>query len=273
MHRRARLTQGMVALAAATFGAAQLLPRPDDPPALPFAAAAPATAFLDAALGDPEPAATATAAVAAEVARAVGTLGSAVRPLSNPRALENAFRGYFAFRAAHPQKVRKPYLYFVDYGLPSTAPRGYVFDMKTLSVVEGPFTVAHGRGSSTTRNGVPTRFSNVPGSATTSLGLFVARETYNFVGKAAGRMYSSTGLRLDGVSGAFNDRALLRRVVAHGAPYVTPSGAGRSEGCPAMEPARARRLLPKLANGGLVFLFAPDAGWLAGDPWLANPRG
>ena len=43
-----------------------------------------------------------------------------------------------------------------------------------------------------------------------------------------------------GVSSGFNDNALGRGVVAHGAPYVTPSRAGRSEGCPAMEPSRAR---------------------------------
>jgi hypothetical protein len=57
-------------------------------------------------------------------------------------------------------------------------------------------------------------------------------------------------------------------VVAHGAPYVTPDKAGRSEGCPAMEQARAKRLLPMLANGALVFLFAPDAEWMRSDPWV-----
>jgi hypothetical protein len=36
-----------------------------------------------------------------------------------------------------------------------------------------------------------------------------------------------------------------------------------------MEPARAARLLPKLADGGLVFLFAPNEEWQARDPWLA----
>ncbi|MGH7622128.1 MAG: murein L,D-transpeptidase catalytic domain-containing protein, partial [Gemmatimonadaceae bacterium] len=66
-----------------------------------------------------------------------------------------------------------------------------------------------------------------------------------------------------------NDNAYARKVVAHGAPYVTPTRAGRSEGCPAMEPSRARRLLPQLANGAMVFLFAPNSTWLAGDPWIA----
>jgi hypothetical protein len=57
-------------------------------------------------------------------------------------------------------------------------------------------------------------------------------------------------------------------VVAHGAPYVTPTKAGRSLGCPAMETARAARLLPKIANGGMVFLFAPNQNWMQNDPWI-----
>ena len=197
----------------------------------------------------------------AKSSAAVRAFAAAVRPLSHPKALETAFGSYFAYMTAHPGEVKKPLLYFVDYGLPSTEPRGYVFDMQVMKIVEGPFTVAHGRGSSTSQYGVPTRFSNASGSAATSLGLYIAEGLYQFTGHTAGRTYSSTGLRLKGVSGNFNDNALARGVVAHGAPYVTSSRAGRSEGCPAMEQDRARRVLPMLADGGLVFLFAPD--WLA----------
>ena len=200
---------------------------------------------------------------------ALDAFSSAVRPLSRPQALEKAFRSYFAYKTAHPDEVRKPYLYFVDFGLPATTPRGYIFDMEALRVVDGPFTVAHGRGSKPNRQGIPTRFSNASGSNATSLGLYVARAAYDFYGKSAGRPYRSVGLRLMGVSEGFNDNALARRVVAHGAPYVTASKAGRSEGCPAMEPARAERLLPKLADGGMVFLFAPDENWLSRDRWVS----
>jgi hypothetical protein len=178
-----------------------------------------------------------------------------------------------AYKTAHPDAVKKPYLYFVDYGLPSTTPRGYLFDMQALKVIDGPFMVAHGRGSSKAHDGVPTRFSNGFGAATTSLGLYVAQELYDFVGHAGGQTYSSIGLRLNGVSTGFNDNARARGVVAHGAPYVTATRAGRSEGCPAMESSRAQRLLPKLANGGMVFLFAPDTKWMADDPWLAANAG
>lgn len=208
--------------------------------------------------------------VAAATERAIAALADAVRPLSSPAALEAAFRSYFAFKTSHPDDVRNPYLYFVDYGLPSTARRGYVFDMRTLKVFEGPFTVAHGRGSSESKYGVPTRFSNEEGSEASSLGLYLTENVYHFLGRSAGRLYHSVGLRLVGVSGDYNDNALSRHVVAHGAPYVTPSKAGRSEGCPAMELSRARRLLPKLADGGMVFLFAPDSEWMEKDPWVGG---
>lgn len=201
---------------------------------------------------------------------ALAALGNIVGSLSDPRALTDAFRGYFAYRTAHPEDVKKPFLYFVDYGLPSTKPRGYVFDMVAKTIVDGPFMVAQGRGSSSNKDGVPTVFSNQSGSAATSLGLYVAKDIYSFTGHTGGQAYSSIGLRLTGKSTGFNDNAFGRGVVAHGAPYVTATRAGRSEGCPALEPMRAQRLLPMLANGGVVFLFAPRADWLASDPWLST---
>ncbi len=217
--------------------------------------------------------AVAMSSVDVETKNAVSTLESMVRPLSSPEALDDAFKAYFEYKSAHPDDVKKPYLYFVDYGLSSTTMRGYVFDMDSLKIVEGPFTVAHGRGSSVSHYGVPTRFSNGSGSAETSLGLYVTGDTYAFTGHSGGSAYHSIGLRLDGVSKGFNTNAFARGVVAHGAPYVTPTKAGRSEGCPAMEPSRAERLLPKLAHGSLVFLFAPNATWLAGDPWVNATTG
>jgi len=203
---------------------------------------------------------------------AVEALSASVTRLSHPEALEDAFRSYFAFKSSHPNDVKKPFLYFVDYGLPSTTPRGYVFDMESLRIVDGPFMVAAGRGSAADARGVPTRFSNQSGSAATSLGLYLTSSTYGFSGKSAGQHYTSVGLRLLGVSEGFNDNAFARGVVAHGAPYVTPNRAGRSEGCPAMEQARAKQLLPMLANGAMVFLFAPNQQWLSTDRWV-NQQG
>lgn len=205
----------------------------------------------------------------AAVSSAVASLSPHVTRLSNDEALQMAITAYYNYKAANPQDVRKPYLYFVDYGLNNTTARGYVFNMETLTLVEGPFVVAHGRGSSAGKNGRPTRFSNRHGSAATSLGLYVAQETYGFSGKSGGQHYTSIGLRMKGVSGNFNSNARARGVVVHGAPYVTSSGSGRSEGCPAMEQSRARRLIPQIAEGGLVFLYSPvDQTWRDQDPWV-----
>jgi hypothetical protein len=259
------LKNGLIGAIALILAGARLVPSADSHGAPVFGAAPLMAANRPATPATETPA----TGLLAKSTAAVRALASAVRPLSHPKALETAFRSYFAYMAAHPNDVKKPVLYFVDYGLPSTEPRGYVFDMRELKILEGPFAVAHGRGSSRTQYGIPTRFSNASGSAATSLGLYLAENVYDFHGHTGGRSYSSIGLRLKGVSANFNDNALARGVVAHGAPYVTADKAGRSEGCPAMEQDRARRVLPELADGGMVFLFAPDQEWMADDPWVA----
>lgn len=204
---------------------------------------------------------------------ALEALAPSVVYSSDPDGLAMAFTAYYRYREANPRSVRNPYLYFVDFGIDSREPRGYVFDMDELTLVEGPFTVAHGRGSGP-QAGVPSRFSNRAGSYATSLGLYLTQETYAFRGKSGGRAYSSIGLRLQGVSGRFNNAGRRRGIVAHGAPYVTSERAGRSQGCPAMEMARARRLLPLIANGGMVFHYSPrDVDWLANAPWAREARG
>jgi hypothetical protein len=213
--------------------------------------------------------ATQASPVGQQIDQAVQALTPSVTRLSHANALRMAVTAYYRFRAARPGDVRKRYFYFVDYGLANNVPRGYVFDMDDRTLVDGPFTVAHGRGSSASRNGVPTTFTNVGGSAASSLGLYLTENTYHFSGTSDHRPYTSIGLRLRGQSGQFNSQAHARGVVVHGAPYVTSRDSGRSEGCPAMEEARAQRLIPMLANGSVVFLFSPnDPTWMANEPWV-----
>lgn len=241
-------------------------PVPGGTPAV--AAATPDLAVTVPAEAVPGPAST-TDAPSDRADEALRALADRVTRSSHSDALRTAFTAYYNYRSANPGNVTKPYLYYVDMGLDNHTARGYVFDMDQLTVVEGPFTVAHGRGSARTRDGVPTSFSNRPGSNATSLGLYLAQETYNFSGKSGGRRYTSVGLRMRGESGRFNSAARRRGIVAHGAPYVTAGQAGRSEGCPAMEMKRAQRLLPMIANGGVVFIYSPKASdWLNSDPWI-----
>ena len=269
MIQRKYLANALIGGVAVLFGGAQVIPGAHkNTPLVSHAISVATGGLVTADTARTDSAKTSAAPTISKLANAIGAFQTVVRPLSDSRALTDAFKSYFAFKSAHPEQVKKPYLYFVDYGLPNTTPRGYVFDMSALRIVDGPFMVANGRGSAPNAKGIPTRFSNAFGAATTSLGLYVAQELYSFTGHSGGTAYHSIGLRLNGVSGDFNDNARARGVVAHGAPYVTSSRAGRSEGCPAMSPDNAQQLLPKLANGGLVFLFAPDTNWMANDPWV-----
>jgi hypothetical protein len=265
MIQRKYLLKALIGCVAVAFGSTQIIPGARENGPIVTSAISIVTGGI---MGKGAENASAPAGGISQLATALGAFQTVVRPLSDSRALTDAFNSYFAYKSAHPDQVRKPFLYFVDYGLPSTTPRGYVFDMDSLKIVDGPFMVAHGRGSSANRYGIPTRFSNASGSNATSLGLYLAQETYAFHGKTGGKTYGSIGLKLEGVSEGYNDNARARKVVAHGAPYVTSTKAGRSEGCPAIEPSRAKRLLPILANGAMVFLFAPNEQWMESDPWV-----
>lgn len=144
----------------------------------------------------------------------------------------------------------------IDYSLPSTAPRLWVFDLARPSLLFAEH-VAHGRG---TGDNIANRFSNDDGSHESSLGLFRTAETY-----VGGNGYS---LRMDGLEPGVNDRARERAIVMHGAWYVDPALAerqgrlGRSYGCPAVRPAIARALIDSLKSGQLLFAYYPDKDWL-----------
>jgi hypothetical protein len=184
-----------------------------------------------------------------------------IAPAANPRVLELAAR---AAECAHRQGVLDGYrhLAVIDYSLPSTQPRLWVFDLARGKLLFQEL-VAHGRNTGEAR---AERFSNVEGSKMSSLGLFQATETY----------YGSNGysLRLRGLDPGFNDNALVRAIVMHGAPYVSAAIAervgrlGRSWGCPAVRPEVARTVIDTLKGGALLFAYYPDRKWLAESPYF-----
>src|SRR5205814_5002123 len=118
----------------------------------------------------------------------------------------------------------------------------WVFDLGTGRILFKEL-VAHGRNSG---ENMAMRFSDAMDSRESSLGLFVARETY--VGD------NGYSLRLDGLEPGFNGNARERAIVMHGASYVDPRfGAtagriGRSWGCPALPAGAARKVIDTIRD-------------------------
>lgn len=159
--------------------------------------------------------------------------------------------------AVNSGDIEKPRtLTVIDYSLPSVEPRLWVFDVDSGEVLYKEL-VAHGRN---TGENMATHFSDTPESRQSSIGLFVARDTY--VGS------NGYSLRLDGLEPGFNAHARERAIVMHGAPYVnealarTQGRIGRSWGCPALREAIARDVIDTVRGGGVIFSYYPDAKWL-----------
>ncbi|WP_232823780.1 murein L,D-transpeptidase catalytic domain family protein [Salinicola sp. CPA57] len=147
-------------------------------------------------------------------------------------------------------------LAIIDYSRSSQTPRLWVFDLARHKLLYREV-VAHGQGSG---GDVPDRFSNQEGSHASSLGLFVTRRTYE--GK------NGYSLRMDGLEPGFNDAAMSRAIVMHGADYVDPGIAerqgrlGRSWGCPALRPGVAEDVIDVLKEGQFIFSYYPEREWL-----------
>jgi L,D-transpeptidase-like protein len=155
-----------------------------------------------------------------------------------------------------------PTLTLIDYSLPSTTPRLWVFDLRSGKLLFNEL-VAHGRNSG---DNMATRFSDAMESRETSLGLFRTADTY--VG------HNGYSLRLDGLEPGFNSNARERAIVMHGAPYVDGTIAkangrlGRSWGCPALRQAVARQVIDTVRGGGVIFSYYPDSAWLKTSKFL-----
>lgn len=175
-------------------------------------------------------------------------------PKLNKKVLTLALTAYN--KAAVKGNVKKPVLTVIDYSLPSSKQRMWIFDLKREKLLYNTY-VAHGKNSGQT---IPNHFSNKPSSKQTSLGTYVTRDTY----------FGSKGLSLNlqGLEKGFNDNALSRRVVVHGAWYVEPnfikqSGhAGRSWGCPSVSQSLAKPIINTIKNGSVLFAYYPDKNYL-----------
>jgi hypothetical protein len=158
--------------------------------------------------------------------------------------------------------TRRDLLSVIDYSLPSTEPRLFVFNLTSQRLLFREL-VAHGKNSGDNRT---SHFSNQQGSLETSLGLFVTDSTYS-----GSNGYS---LRLRGLDTGFNDAAYDRSIVMHGAKYVSEAAAkalgrlGRSWGCPAVRSEIAQKVIDTLKGGAAIFAYYPDPDWLKSSRFL-----
>jgi hypothetical protein len=186
---------------------------------------------------------------------------SKLAPDANAQVLSLALQAR-ACAAASLGQAPAPRLAVIDYSLPSTKPRLWVFDLATNKLLFREV-VAHGQG---TGENMAHKFSNKDGSHQTSLGLFRTADTYT--GK------NGYSLRMQGLEPGFNDAAMARAIVMHGAPYVNMQMAnqkgrlGRSWGCPAVRPEIARQVIDSLKNGQMIFSYYPESNWLAKSPFI-----
>lgn len=169
-------------------------------------------------------------------------------------ALKSAVHAYQKAEMNH--LVKKPILTVIDYSLPSSQQRMWIFDVKRHQLLLKTH-VAHGQNSGMQS---ANHFSNQPSSKASSLGTFITQDTYSG--------HNGLSLNLQGLEKGFNDNALNRRVVIHGAWYMDPSyirqngRAGRSWGCPAVAKSIASSLIDTIKGGSVVFAYYPDSHYL-----------
>jgi hypothetical protein len=154
------------------------------------------------------------------------------------------------------------YLTICDFSQSSNKKRMYLLDLANNTIILNTY-VAHGRNSG---GEYANRFSNKPSSYQSSLGFYITKDTY----------YGEHGLslRIAGVETGYNDKALRRRIVIHGADYIeekwlrNSNFMGRSYGCPAVPPKERDLIINTIKNGTCFFIYHPSKAYLKGSKIL-----
>lgn len=153
-------------------------------------------------------------------------------------------------------------LSIVDFSLSSNEPRFWVINLESGEVLFNSL-VAHGKN---TGEEFATDFSNTESSYQSSIGFYRTDQTYQ-----GSNGYS---LRLHGLDSGYNDRALERAIVMHGANYVSEEFGkrhkriGRSWGCPAVPSILAHSIIDTIKEGSVLFHYYPDENYMASSKWL-----
>jgi hypothetical protein len=157
---------------------------------------------------------------------------------------------------------RTDYLTICDFSQSSKQKRLYVIDVANNKLVINTY-VAHGKNSG---GEYATKFSNKMESLQSSLGFYITSDTY--MGE------HGLSLRIKGVDPGYNDKALERSIVIHGAAYVDAARAkagiymGRSWGCPAVPQKESNKIITTIKKGTCLFIFHPSRNYLLGSKIL-----
>lgn len=176
-------------------------------------------------------------------------------------AFDQAWKGYHILLSQG--KIDRPGLLTIcDFSQSSSNKRFYLVDLDNRELLVNTY-VAHGRNSGTH---YATRFSNKPSSFQSSLGFYLTGNTY----------YGEHGLslNLEGLEKGINDKARSRRIVIHGADYVSETWLrhspymGRSYGCPAIPKAESSKIINQIKNGSCMFIYHPGPTYRNGSKIL-----
>jgi len=170
-------------------------------------------------------------------------------------AFDYAWKGYQ--RLLDKKLIRRSnYLTICDFSQSSRQKRLYIIDVANGELITNTY-VAHGKNSG---GEYATKFSNTPESLQSSLGFYITSNTY--IGA------HGLSLRVNGVDPGYNDKALERSIVIHGAAYVDDARAkagifmGRSWGCPAVPAKESTNIITTIKNGTCLFIYHPSRNYL-----------
>jgi hypothetical protein len=145
----------------------------------------------------------------------------------------------------------------IDFSQSSTKKRMYVIDILKKVLLYNTY-VAHGRN---TGEEYARHFSNEFETHKSSLGFYITENPS--VGSKVG-----PSLIIKGVEKGFNDNALQRAIIMHGADYASEEfihkygRLGRSFGCPAIPTELIKPVSETIKGGTCMFIYYPDKNYL-----------
>ena len=148
-------------------------------------------------------------------------------------------------------------LTIIDFSQSSSRKRMYVIDLVKKALLFNTY-VAHGRN---TGEEYAEKFSNESGTFKSSLGFYITKNM------ATGAKVGLS-LVLQGMESGFNDKALQREIIIHGANYATESfiqkngRLGRSLGCPSLPPDLIRPVAETIKEGTCLFIYYHDDNYI-----------